>query len=137
MPHDPAKVAECRAWLDRAGADLDAADILLTAPRPRRDMALFHCQQAVEKTWKAFLFWHDMAFHKTHDLRALGEASACADASLGSLSRRAEDLTPFAWLFRYPGESGEPTSEEAEAALALAREVYDSVLARLPKEAQP
>jgi HEPN domain-containing protein len=39
--------------------------------------ATFHCQQAVEKTIKAFLTWHDRAFRKTHDLVELG--AECSD----------------------------------------------------------
>src|SRR5215510_11380672 len=93
MPLDPEKVAECRAWLGRAWADLDSAGILLGADRPRPDTALFHCQQAAEKAWKAFLFWGDMPFRKTHNLRELGEACARLDRSLASLAERAEDLT--------------------------------------------
>jgi hypothetical protein len=33
-PPDPARVAECRAWLDRVKADLEAAAILLAADPP-------------------------------------------------------------------------------------------------------
>jgi HEPN domain-containing protein len=134
---DPQKVAECHAWLGRAWADLDSTSILLGAERPRPDTALFHCQQAVEKAWKAFLFWNDVPFRKTHNLRELGEACARVDGSLASLAERAEDLTQFAWVFRYPGEPEEPSHEEAESALALAREVYDAVLSRLPPEVRP
>ncbi|WP_447972356.1 hypothetical protein [Nitrospira sp. Kam-Ns4a] len=35
-------------------------------------------------------------------------------------------------MFRYPTDMGEPTVEEAREALALAREVYEAILARLP-----
>ena len=135
MSLDLQKVAECRAWLGRAWADLDSASILLASDRP--DTALFHCQQAVEKGWKAFLFWNDMPFRKTHNLRELGEACVRFDGSLASLAEQAEDLTQFAWVFRYPGEPEEPSREEAESALALAREIYDAVLSRLPAEVGP
>lgn len=137
MPHDPQKVAECRAWLERAWADLDAAEILLASDHPRADTVLFHCQQVSEKAWKAFLFWHDVPFRKTHDLRELGDGCEVLDPSLASVSRRAEDLTPFAWVFRYPGDEEEPTREEAAEALALARDVYEAILARLPEEMRP
>ena len=50
---------------------------------------------------------------------------------------RAEGLTPYAWIFRYPGESEEPSRDEAEQALAIAREAYEAVLSRLPSEARP
>ncbi len=137
MQHDPAKVAECHAWLDRAWADLDSAAILLGAARSHPDTAMFHCQQVVEKAWKAFLFWHDVPFRKTHDLRELGGACSALDSSLQPLAEQAEDLTQFAWLLRYPGEPEEPAREEAEAALALAQAVYNAVLARLPEEVHP
>ena len=72
MPLDPQQVAECRAWLGRARADLESAAILIAAKPPRFDTALFHCPQATEKVWKAFLFWNGVPFRKTHDLRELG-----------------------------------------------------------------
>jgi HEPN domain-containing protein len=65
MPHDAQKLAECRAWLERAHADLESASILLAAAPRLRGSALFHCQQTVEKAWKAFLFWHGTPFRKT------------------------------------------------------------------------
>jgi HEPN domain-containing protein len=137
MQHDPARVAECRAWLSRAWADIDSTAILIRAARPRHDTALFHAQQAVEKAWKAFLFWHGVPFRRTHDLRELGGACAQLDGSLRPLAERAEDLSLFAWIFRYPGELEEPAADEAEAALGQAREVYEAVLARLPEAVRP
>lgn len=95
---------------------------------------MFHCQQAAEKAWKAFLFWNDIPFRKTHDLRELGIACASVDPSLAALAEQAEDLTAFAWVFRYPGAPEEPAVEEARDALALAREVFQAVIARLPAE---
>jgi HEPN domain-containing protein len=50
MPHDPARVADTKAWLTRAATDLRAAAIDLAADPPVLDDLVFHCQQAVEKT---------------------------------------------------------------------------------------
>jgi len=50
---------------------------------------------------------------------------------------RAEVLTPFAWVFRYPGEPETPTCEKAGEALSTAREVHEAVLERIPREARP
>lgn len=51
MPHDPARVAEARAWLARSASDLRAAAHDLAAVPPILDDAVFHCQQA-EYAWK-------------------------------------------------------------------------------------
>jgi hypothetical protein len=59
------------------------------------------------------------------------------DATLQPLVERAGGLTDYAWKYRYPGDPEEPQLPEAEAALALAHEVYDGILARLPTEVRP
>lgn len=125
MPHDPALVAEVRAWLSKAGKDLAAAP-------PFSDDIAFHSQQAAEKSLKALLSWHRVPFRKTHNLVELGEACCQIDQSLESLLRQAAPLTEYAWKFRYPGDPEEATAEEAGTALATAREVFVSVLSRLP-----
>jgi HEPN domain-containing protein len=134
MPHDPALVAEVRAWLSKAGKDLAAAQYELQADPPFSEDIAFHSQQAAEKSLKAFLSWHRIPFRKTHNLVELGEACCQIDQSLESLLRRAAPLTEYAWKFRYPGDPEEATAEEAGTALATAREVFVSVLSRLPSD---
>ena len=56
------------------------------------------------------------------------------DASHEFLCRRAEQLTTFVWIFRYPGDLEDPPVEEVVEALAMARDVHNAVLARLPTE---
>lgn len=132
MPHDPVRLADTRAWLDKARADLRAAELDRTAEPPLAGDALFHCQQAVEKAFKAFLTWHDREFRKTHNLEELGEACLQLDDSLRPLVDRAVPLTEYAWKFRYPGEPAEPSSREVDPALVVARAVYEAVLDRVP-----
>jgi len=137
MQHDPVLLADTRAWMEKARLDLRAGDADLSHDPPFCGDAMFHAQQAVEKALKAFLAWHESPFRKTHDLRELFSACYLADPSLASLGERAEGLTPYAWVFRYPGESEEPERGDAERALGLAREVYEAILARLPEGARP
>ncbi len=137
MPHDPALVEDTRSWLVKASLDLRAAEHDLRATPPLSWDAVFHYQQAAEKALKAFLAWHDEPFRKTHNLEELGRQAAALDSSLGPLVDRAGGLTEYAWKFRYPGEPEEPPREEAEGALALAREVYDGILLRLPEDVRP
>ena len=137
MPHDPARVADVRAWLGKATTDLRAASIDLAADPPVLDDLVFHCQQAVEKAMKGFLSWHDEPFGKTHSLETLGEACLRLDDSLGSIVDRAAPLTEYAWKFRYPGDQVEPSLDEAERALTIVREAFEAILARLPAEVRP
>lgn len=137
MPHDATRVADTRGWLLKARADLRGAEVDLAAAPPLTGDAAFHCQQAAEKTLKAFLAWHDVPFRKTHDLAEIGLQCLAVDVSLEPVCRRAERLTAFAWIFRYPGEVAEPPAAEIADALVLAREVYDAVVARLPADVRP
>ena len=137
MPPDAARAADTRGWLSKAAGDLRGAEVDLAAVPPLRGDAAFHCQQAAEKALKALLAWHDVPFRKTHDLAEIGQQCAVLDASLEPLCRRAGRLTPFAWIFRYPGDAEEPPVGEIAEALSLAREVYAAVLDRLPAEVRP
>lgn len=137
MQHDPARVADTRAWLVRAHRDLRAAEHDFGAIPPLLDAVVFHCQQAAEKSFKAFLTWHDQPFRRTHGLEEVGEQCLQIDRTLQPIVDRAAPLTDYAWQFRYPGGEEEPPSEEAEEALGSAREVFDAILARLPREVAP
>jgi HEPN domain-containing protein len=138
MAPDEARVEDVRAWLRKAALDLRAAEHETSAVEPGLwgDVA-FHAQQAAEKSLKAFLAWHDTPFRKTHNIEELGRASVALDATLGPIVDRAVPLTEYAWKFRYPGEPAEPSREEAETALAAAREALEAVLSRLPAEVRP
>jgi len=98
MPHDPALVAETRGWLTKAHKDLAAAAYEFEADPPFLEDILFHCQQAVEKTLKAFLAWHGRPFRKTHNLVELGQSCVELDATLAEFLRRAAPLTEYAWV---------------------------------------
>jgi HEPN domain-containing protein len=137
MPLDAERIAEVRGWFVKAAEDLRAADFERTAQPPLSGDMAFHAQQAAEKAMKGFLTWHDRPFRKTHNLIEIGEACTAADSTLDALLRRAAPLTEYAWKFRYPGEPELPPLNEAEAALALAREVYEAILSRLPPEVRP
>ncbi len=137
MRPDPELVAETRAWLVRAAEDLREVEHDLIAAPPLLHGAVFHAQQAAEKAMKGFLTWHSRPFRKTHNLTEIGGLCAEVDPTLEARLRQAAVLTEYAWKYRYPGEPESPTREEAEGALALARAVYEAVLARLPDEVRP
>jgi HEPN domain-containing protein len=137
MALDPVRVSDTRAWLTKVASDLRGAEIDLAATPPLLDDLAFHCQQAAEKAFKAYLTWHDEPFRKTHNLREVGDQCAAIDPTLAPLVLRATPLTKYAWQFRYPGDEPVPTLDESAEALALAREVLEAVLTRLPMEVRP
>ncbi len=137
MQHDPELLAEVRAWLHKAATDLAAGDHNLTAEQPFTEHAVFHAQQAVEKSFKALLVWHSTPFRKTHNLEELGEQVLACVPDLRTIVDAVVPLTEYAWKFRYPGEDEAPSYKEAEQALKMARQAHDAVVARLPAGAQP
>lgn len=128
---------EARGWFAKARDDIRAGELVLGAEPPLVEDALFHAQQAAEKSMKGFLTWHGKAFRKVHDLREIAGAAIEIEPGLEPMLRQAARLSPFAGVFRYPTEAGRPTVDEARAALALARHIYDVMLARLPQDAEP
>ncbi len=128
MAHDD-RAEEVAAWLSRAGQDLQAAGVVVAVTPPLLSDAAFHCQQAVEKSLKAFLTRHDHPFRKTHDIGELGVACVAYDPSLEDLVRPAAPFTEYVWRFRYPGDVFEPDRVEVEEALQLARAIVDAITA--------
>ncbi len=133
----PEKAAAVRGWLKKSADDLRGARIDLAADPPFIEDALFHCQQAGEKSLKGFLTAHDSPFKKTHDLDELGHACSQVDATLNEAIQPALPLTVFAWEFRYPGDAVVPSAVEAQQALTLAEALHAAILQRLPSSCHP
>lgn len=128
-----------RGWLTRAHHDLRSARALASLDDPLRDTAIYHCQQAAEKSVKAWLQSHDDPFPKTHDIEDLVERAAGLHPDFRQFARAAAILTPYVSAFRYPGGFDEPmpTREEFDEALQHAQSMYDFVLSLLPADTRP
>jgi HEPN domain-containing protein len=134
MAIDPVLVANTAAWIKKAHSDLARVDRCMTAQPPDVEDAVFHCQQSVEKSLKAFLTWHDEPFRKTHDLSTLATQCGAFDNTLDPLLSRADDLSEYAWAYRYPTSSPTPAPSEAEEARTVAAGIFAEVTRRLPVE---
>jgi HEPN domain-containing protein len=121
---------ETHAWLGRARRDLHSAALLIAGGA--YDDALFHCQQAAEKAFKAFLAFHQRPFRKTHELGELIPECEAIDPTLRPALTEAKELTKYAWVFRYPGAPYEPDAAEAAGAFATAEAVVREMEERLP-----
>jgi len=134
MPRDDVLFRDTESWLKKAFNDIRAARVDLEADPPLVGDSLFHCQQAAEKSLKAFLTWHDIPFRKTHSIEEIGEACIEQDSTMEKLIDSAVPLTEYAWSFRYPGDSEPGDVSEASQSLDLAEELYHAVISRLPDD---
>lgn len=132
----PPELAEVRRWLVKARHDWTAATKIFTPDCDETDVAAFHCQQAVEKTLKAYLVSKNVEFEKVHDLGHLLDHCAKMDRDFESLREAVEPLTLYAVAFRYPGPA-EPSAEDVEKALQVVETVWRFVADRLPPEIVP
>ncbi len=131
---DEAKIHDIKQWIIKASHDLGSAKRLSTGNEPFLDTAIYHCQQAAEKTLKGYLTLQDIPFEKVHDLSVLIEQCVEVDDTFNRLMDIAEILTPYATAFRYPGDVLDPDISDVEEAIKLVEVVMDFVLQRMPNE---
>jgi HEPN domain-containing protein len=129
-----AKRSLTRKWILKARRDLLSAKKLARGKEPFLDTAIYHCQQTAEKVIKGWLVFHDRSFEKTHDLRLLVTMASEVESKFNSWFDVAEQVSPYATAYRYPGETLEPTEEEYLQAYKAASDFYQFVCSLLPPE---
>jgi HEPN domain-containing protein len=127
---------EARAWLRKARSDVLSARILVEHSPLVLGPAAFHCQQAAEKTLKAFLIWRSVPFERVHSLIYLMDLCEAQEPAFASLREETESLAPYAVEIRYPGDAPEISLDEARRAVAGAEAVWRFVIALLPPDLQ-
>lgn len=114
-------------WFRKADSDLTTAQVMLESDGPY-DTACFHAQQAAEKYLKGFLALNGEAIPRIHDLIELNRLCVALSPTWQVDEQSLAELMPFAVEARY--DLGFfPDQETAAAALALAEQVRDDVLA--------
>jgi HEPN domain-containing protein len=131
-----AKSDAVRMWLVKADHDLRAAATVAKNDTGLLDIAIFHCQQAVEKAIKGFLVFSGESFSKTHDLKTLTLQASKYDSGFTALVEVADSLTPYVTRFRYPN-SDMPEESEFDGAFSDSKRIVEFVLSRLPSETHP
>ena len=125
----PAVKEYLQAWLMKADHDIISAQRLLEIEPMILDKACFHCQQAVEKSLKAFLIYNSQEVERTHNIRSLLTECAQFDAVFNTIDPL--NINAFAVQARYPDTSLMPEKEEAVALYRLAIEVNNLVKERI------
>ena len=94
-------------------------------------MVVFHAQQSIEKTLKAYIEEHDIFLPKTHDLIRLCKLSALnfSDEEIEII----ETLNDLYINARYPGETGllpdgKPSLTDCEKFEHSAKQIYKKIL---------
>ncbi len=122
-------------WFTKAEHDLFVSKILIQNEQ-YLDVAIYHCQQAAEKSLKGFLTLHDKDFPKTHDIRLLVQLAISIDSGFVRYEDSADLLTPYATAFRYPGDVMEPTRDEMNEGFKRAEDLVAFTMSLLPDELQ-
>ena len=117
------------AWLLKAENDLLSAQRLLEIEPMILDNACFHCQQAIEKSLKAFLCSHGKDIVKTHDIDFLLGESSSIDSIFNSIDSL--NINDYAVQARYPDFSLIPDVDETKAYYQLAVNVNTIVKERI------
>jgi HEPN domain-containing protein len=120
-------------WVEKANNDLLNAEIILKSNFTKKpyDTVCFHCQQAVEKYLKGYLFKNSVVFPKTHVLEDLIKACSKIDPQFDTFLDQAGALSDYAVEMRYPDDYFMPSEQEAKEAFGTAVEIKKLVLAKL------
>ena len=113
--------------------DYDSAKFLFDnkVPKPL-EIICYHCQQAAEKSLKAFICTHDIEIPKTHEVKRLCAICADIDSTFKDLFPECEELEVYATETRYPLRI-EIDSSHAEKALNQALKIYNFVSDKIHK----
>lgn len=121
-------------WIIKARHDLLSAKRLAHGSDPYLDTVIYHCQQTVEKAVKGWLVYNDQSFEKTHDLRLLMAQASEVESRFADWFDVADQVSPYATAYRYPGEMLEPDMDEFTGAFQAASKFYGFICSMLPPE---
>ncbi len=120
-------------WLYKAENDIEAAQYLLSSPKPLYDVAIYHTQQCAEKSLKSFLAYHNQEIDKTHNLKMLVENCTVIDESFNELVDDCIYLNPYATVYRYPTGDFMPDKAAVIEAVSLSKKIFDFVKTKINK----
>jgi HEPN domain-containing protein len=125
---DADKKERALEWLRFAKNDLAVATHLNDVFRPLPENTIcWLSQQAVEKSLKAILSYHNAKIKKIHDIGLILKETTKLEPSVTIDDKIAAKITVFAVESRYPDNVFDFTKEDAELGLKYAARVLDQV----------
>ncbi|AEE97495.1 HEPN domain-containing protein [Mahella australiensis] len=117
-------VGQSKEWLEFARKDLATAELLI-ANEGFPEIIAFHCQQAIEKAFKAYLAYTGRRFPKTHDIQYLCQLCSQSNPVFGNYNDDCSFVGVFYIEARYPiGIPVNVSGTDAEHALQIAKTIY-------------
>jgi|CEGE01.1.fsa_nt_gi HEPN domain-containing protein len=122
-----------KEWIAAAEDDLEAAKALVSHERLTH-LAAFHCQQSIEKAFKAIVEEENFSFIKSHDLLRLQNVLGI---TFDKDSQHVLEIINEVYIDAcYPGEfgllpNGKPSKEELESFISITEYVLSLVLKRI------
>jgi uncharacterized protein len=104
-----------KEWLGQFERDLRAARLCCEGDDAVPDRAAYHVQRATEKLTKAALVAHEIRPRKGHMIGEFGKRLPSRFPDRGRFLAL-DRFTKFAWVHRYPDETGAPPEPEPSAA---------------------
>lgn len=118
-------------WVVKAERDLGVARDAFQLNKDYWDIICYHCQQATEKFFKAYLIHHGVSFPRTHDLEVLLNLISNIENLPPEFLQKALAINDYGIHVRYPGFPAEPTDAEAAEAIQIAETFRQFVLAKI------
>ncbi len=134
-------MSAAQEWLSFATDDIRTAEAVV--PEKIFNMVCFHSQQAVEKSPKAFLRYHETKVPYIHVLEELCTRCQKIDASFSSIRSICKALDSFYQPTLYPEAplgslpEGLPNQQQAENALMQAKAIFEFVRQKVTAPAAP
>lgn len=111
-------------WLDHAGEDMIAAQMLMADERCF-NLSAFHCQQAIEKALKSYILLKSGILVDGHNLTWLCKRAMRYDEQFSQWLDESADLNRCYIETRYPSDlDREVTYEQVAAACRMAQEMF-------------
>lgn len=130
------KVIEAGRWLKEAFKDLKSAEIIYK--EGIYSICCFHCEQAVQKVLKAFLYFKGERFIAIHSCVTLNEKCTEYDSNFSKFKEYVRKLDQYYIPTRYPDAIPFPqipseiyTKEQAEDAINITKEIYEFIKSKI------
>lgn len=130
-------ILEANRWLKEAKNDLNLANDIVDK---YYSLCCFHCEQSVQKSLKAYLYFLGLRFVRIHSCTSLSEKIEKKDKSFSKFKDKCKLMDQYYIPSRYPDFYPLPqtpselyTHIQSKEALSIAKEIYNFIKEKIRK----